>query len=85
MTLILSCKNENTEAAFTDEEMKVEKELVDLPQYLDGLKDVLTAHGGLQKWSEMKSMTYVMDDQETVTDLKTRDIIIKAPTHTIGF
>jgi hypothetical protein len=83
-TLILSCKTEDKNEVAIDQELTEKKEMVDLSQYPDRLQDVLTAHGSLSKWSEMKSLTYIMGDQETITDLKTRDIVVKSPTHTIG-
>lgn len=83
-TLIMSCKTEEKKDGATDKVMTPEKVMVDVSKYPKALQDVLAAHGGLQKWSEMKSMTYTMGDQETITDLKSRDIIVKAPTHTIG-
>jgi len=83
-TLIMSCKTEEKKDTVVEKVMTPEKVMVDLSKYPQGLQDVFAAHGGLQKWSEMKSMTYAMGDQETVTDLHTRDIVVKAPTHTIG-
>jgi len=83
-TLILSCKTEDKNEVAVDQEITEKKVMVDLSQYPDGLQDVLAAHGSLSKWSEMKSMTYIMGDQETITDLKSRDIVLKSPMHTIG-
>ena len=84
MTLLTSCKTEEKEQFSTDTNKALEKVNVDLTKYPESLREVFAAHGGLQNWSAMRSMTYVMDDQETITDLQTRDIVVKAPTHTIG-
>jgi hypothetical protein len=83
-TLIMSCKTDEKKEVSTDSEKTETTITIDLSNYPDGLQEVFAAHGGLDKWSQMKSMTYVMEDQETITDLKTRDIVVKAPTHTIG-
>ncbi|PPK96832.1 hypothetical protein LY01_00657 [Nonlabens xylanidelens] len=83
-TLMVSCKTEEKKEVSVEKETVVEKTMVDLSRYPQGLKDVLAAHGGLQKWSEMRSLTYSLDETETIADVQTRDIVVKSPTHTIG-
>jgi hypothetical protein len=82
--VIWSCKTEHKNEVAVDHELTQKKQTEDPSQYLDGLQDVLAAHGSLSKWSEMKSLSYMMGDQETITDLTTRDIVVRSPTHTIG-
>lgn len=84
MAVVISCKTEEKRPVVTEKETIRAEAMVDLSLYPEKLQDVLTAHGGLQKWSEMKSMTYRMDDQETITDLQSRDIVVSTPTYTIG-
>lgn len=83
-TWIVSCKTDGKNEVSKVKETVVEHTRVDLSRYPQGLKDVLAAHGGLQKWSEMKSLTYSLDETETIADVQTRDIVVKSPTHTIG-
>lgn len=83
-TLIVSCKTEEKKPTKTEIETTTEKGIIDTSIYPEPLQNVLAAHGGLQKWSEMKSMTYTMGDQSTITDLKSRDIMLETPNYSIG-
>ncbi len=59
-------------------------EQVDTSVYPESLQKVLTAHGGLQAWSEMRSMTYAMGEESHTTDLKSRNIIVEQEKTSIG-
>lgn len=49
------------------------------------LTKVLDAHGGYEKWSSMKSLSYVKGEESTVTNLQNRKIRIESMNQTIGF
>ncbi|AGC76701.1 hypothetical protein LX97_01359 [Nonlabens dokdonensis] len=82
--VITSCKTENDSPSKEVPSTEAKIAAIDTSRYPEELLNVFSAHGGLQEWSEMKSMTYNMDDQSTITDLKSRDIMLEAPNYSIG-
>lgn len=85
--LLVSCKNENNPEKIN--EAPVSKEVkkapqIDLTKYPDDVIAVLDAHGGLQKWSEMKTLTFTLGEETHTTDLKSRDILIEGNGYHIG-
>lgn len=85
---IVSCKQEKKQAP--KEEAKQEKTLeVEVTAYPQELQEVFKAHGGLDTWKSMKSLTFDIpkpDARETHTiNLHTREDKVVTPNHTIGF
>ncbi len=80
LLLFLSC-NSNT-STVSKEQIKTK----DLPSYVS---KVLDAHGGLDKWNSMKSLTYVMEtgegDETQAIDLMDRRELIEKPDYKMGF
>ncbi|WP_124978985.1 DUF6503 family protein [Nonlabens xiamenensis] len=81
-----ACKNDNTTSHHQTDEMPTTapKDSLDMTRYPEAIQEVFKAHGGLQRWDDMKSLTYTMGDQVTITDVDSRDIQIETPTHSIG-
>jgi len=51
----------------------------------ESLTKVLDAHGGYERWSNMKTLSYTRGDEATITNLKNRKIRLESPLQTIGF
>lgn len=49
------------------------------------IKKVFDAHGGFDKWTSMKALTYIKGDEKTVTNLQNRKILLETATQKIGF
>lgn len=87
---VTSCKQIDQEKEMsqtTSDDVNVVK--VDLSKYPDDLNEVFLAHGGLDKWNAMKTLTYTMPSngaEEThITDLKSRAILIENDNYQLGF
>lgn len=84
--VLTACKTDTTKE--TETENQPQKKQVDLTKYPQGLQDVFTAHGGLQQWSDMQTMTYNMPkesgDETHTIDLKSRDVLIETANYRIG-
>ncbi|WP_431135047.1 DUF6503 family protein [Psychroserpens mesophilus] len=57
--------------------------------YPESITKVFEAHGGLELWNEMQTLKFTMaketGEEVTITDLYTRNSLIKMPKHTIGY
>lgn len=88
LALLMSCKNDTktTEDAVTTE---VETELVTTSIYPEDVTKVFDAHGGIDQWNKMQSLSFTMQKpngaEVTTTNLKTRAEVIDTPTYTAGF
>lgn len=51
----------------------------------DRISEIFDAHGGFEKWSEMKSLSYIKGEESTVTNLQNRKIRLESPNQIIGF
>lgn len=85
----ISCKDKNAEPQKSmEEETEIPKE-VEKPKYPESLSKVFKAHGGLEKWKEMRTLEFSMEKPDgneiTTTDLKERYSLVEMPKHTIGF
>lgn len=49
------------------------------------IRKVFEAHGGFDKWSSMQGLSYRKNDEQTVTNLQNRKILVKSDEQTIGF
>ncbi|MDP5101760.1 MAG: DUF6503 family protein [Nonlabens sp.] len=81
-----ACKNEVKENDTAT--MQPDAVQVDVSKYPQGLQEVFQTHGGLQKWSEMQTLTYTMPKKtgyETHTvDLKNRNTLVEGPGFKLG-
>jgi len=81
---LVACKNQDKETYDIPPPPPPTYAQVDVSTFPENLQQVLAAHGGLQDWSEMRSMTYTMGEESHTTDLKSRDIIVEQEKTTIG-
>ncbi|MDO5977649.1 DUF6503 family protein [Flavivirga spongiicola] len=83
--LFVSCKN-NTKETVNYSEKNLD---VTTSVYPENISKIFKAHGGLDTWNSMQSLTFTMakpnGDEVTTTDLKSRRSLIEMPKHTIGF
>lgn len=82
---VLACKNnQKTSETYSGENLDITTSI-----YPESITKVFDAHGGMDKWNEMQSLTFTMNkpngDEITTTDLKNRKSFIEMPKHTIGF
>ncbi|MDO1501145.1 hypothetical protein Q2T40_13475 [Winogradskyella maritima] len=88
LTLLMSCKNDakTTEDTVTTE---FETELVTTSIYPEDVTKVFDAHGGIDTWNKMQTLSFTIQKpngaEVTTTNLKTRDEVIETPTYTAGF
>ena len=84
---ITACKNEPKEKTTIIE--TINKEDVTTSIYPEAITKVFDAHGGIDQWNKMKSLSFTMEKPNgkeiTTTDLKTRAELIDTPTYTQGF
>ncbi|MDD7884918.1 DUF6503 family protein [Flavivirga sp. 57AJ16] len=83
--LLVSCKNKAKEAvSYSKENINVTTSA-----YPEKISRVFKAHGGIDAWNTMQSLTFTMvkpnGEEVTTTDLKSRKSLIEMPKHTIGF
>jgi hypothetical protein len=83
---LAACKNEVKESDTSS--MQPETVQVDVSKYPQGLQDVFQTHGGLQKWSEMQTLTYTMPKETGyeihTVDLKNRNTLVEGPGFKLG-
>ena len=84
---ITACKNEPNEKSTVIE--AIEKEDITTSIYPEAITTVFDAHGGIDQWNKMKSLSFTMEKPNgkeiTTTDLKTRAELIDTPTYAQGF
>jgi hypothetical protein len=84
---LTSCKQDpkETTSATLEQTATTDKTVeADLSKYPQGLQDVFTAHGGLQEWSAMKTITFQLGDEVHTSNLQNRDMLIESENYTIG-
>lgn len=78
--LFISCKQETKTSNSSKEIIKT---------YPKNISKIFDAHGGLNNWNELKLLEFTMPkpngDEVTLTNLKSRESLIKMPFHNIGF
>lgn len=85
--LIVSCKNDSkVESTVIDD---ITKEDITTSIYPKAITKVFEAHGGIDRWNTMKTLSFSMNKPNgkeiTITNLKTRAELIETPTYTMGF
>ncbi len=85
--LITACKSEPKENTTVIETIK--KEEITTSIYPEAITKVFDAHGGIDHWNKMQTLSFTMDKpngkEVTTTHLKTRAELIDTPTYTQGF
>lgn len=86
LLVAISCKNEAQKVETQEKVSTVENQMpkVDYSAYPEELIKVFKAHGGLETWKSMRSMTYQLNEQSTVTDLLNRNILLETDNYMIG-
>lgn len=82
---IFACKNKTTPTVdYSEESLDVTTSI-----YPENISKVFDAHGGLEKWNAMKTLSFTMEKpngkEVTTVDLKTRAELIDMPTHMQGY
>lgn len=82
---IFACKNKTTPTVdYSEESLDVTTSI-----YPENISKVFDAHGGLDKWNSMKTLSFTMEkpngNEVTTVDLKTRAELIDMPTHIQGY
>ena len=82
----LSCKEKVQETTTTVTE-EITKTIA--KEYPEGIAPVFKAHGGIQKWNDMKTLAFTLkkengDERHTV-DLNSRKVTIETEKYTLGF
>ena len=85
-TLFVACKNE-VKTVTEIEELKPED--ITTSVYPENITKVFDAHGGIDNWNKMKTLSFTMNKangaEVTTTNLKTRAELIDTPTYSVGF
>lgn len=67
-------------------EKKEEKQLEKTTKnYPDALGKIFEKHGGIEAWNKEKTLSYKLKEEEHITDLHSRKIIVKAENYALGF
>ncbi|WP_194851643.1 DUF6503 family protein [Nonlabens antarcticus] len=87
--LLVSCREQTDKDLKDSNPVEMEVQPVNMGKYSQNLQDVFAAHGGLEKWNNMHSLTFTMpgenkDEVQTI-DLKTRKTFIKTEKYDLGF
>ena len=85
---LLSCKSDSKKGNSTTNE-SISSETITTSIYPEHITKVFDAHGGIDVWKTMKSLSFTMDRpngiEVTTTNLKNRNELIDAPTYRAGF
>lgn len=83
---LVACKEEVKSS--TDLET-VSKQDISISIYPENVTKVFDAHGGIDGWNTMKTLSFTMEkpngNEVTTTDLKNRNELIDTPTYTMGY
>ncbi|MGB3591183.1 MAG: DUF6503 family protein [Nonlabens sp.] len=82
--LFSGCKDAGNPNEKESTESTDQSQSVDLTRYPAALVEVFKAHGGLEQWNQMKTLTYTMGKEVHTTNLHNRDIVIKTDDYSIG-
>ncbi len=85
LTVIISCQQAKNKTEYSNDDLTE----ITTSIYPEGMTKVFDAHGGIDNWNKMKSLSFTMErpngKEVTTTDLKSRAELIDAPTYTLGF
>lgn len=84
LAAIIACQpTDNQEES--REESQTETVYQSPEHHSESLAKVFDAHGGYEQWSKMKSLSYMKEEESTITNLQNRMIRVESPKQTIGF
>ncbi len=86
-TLVVACKNDKKQESTKVEEIKPADVTTSI--YPESIAKVFKAHGGIDQWNKMKTLSFTMEKpngkEVTTTHLKTRAELIDTPEYTQGY
>ncbi|WCO00737.1 DUF6503 family protein [Psychroserpens ponticola] len=91
ITLIVfsSCKDDKTVKPVEPVDYSETELDITTSTYPESITKIFNAHGGVDTWKEMQTLTFTMakdsGNETTITDLHNRSSLIKMPKHTIGY
>ncbi len=87
--IVLSCKNNTSETTTETKAENTTEQQSKTSKYPENLLNVFNAHGELDTWSTMKSLSFAMEKpngkEVTTVNIKNRKSLIDMPEHAIGF
>ena len=85
----MSCKDTRSKTVVESVDYSKENLDVTTSTYPNAIAKVFNAHGGIDRWNTMKTLSFTMDKpsgkEVTTTDLKSRAERIETPTYVLGF
>jgi len=85
LTVIISCQQTKSKVDYTNDDANA----ITTSLYPESITKVFNAHGGIDAWNKMKTLSFTMEkpngNEVTTTDLKSRKERIDTPTYTLGF
>ncbi|SDS30559.1 hypothetical protein SAMN04515667_1874 [Formosa sp. Hel1_31_208] len=89
LMMLTSCKSDKSVDAVTSIDYANEELDVTTSTYPETMTKVFDAHGGIDAWNQMKSLSFSMEKPDgvevTTTNLKTRAERIDSPSYSMGF
>lgn len=82
LSLAIACKEAPRDPGQPDLSLS---EVTDTPKYPEPLQKVFEAHGGLDQWKKMRTLSFQMGDETHTTDLYSRADRIESPSFALGF
>lgn len=84
LVVTISCQQAKNKTDYSNDDLEITTSI-----YPDNITKVFDAHGGIDTWNTMKTLSFTMEKpngkEVTTTNLKTRAERIDAPTYTLGF
>ena len=84
LVVTISCQQTKNKTDYSNDDLEITTSI-----YPDNMTKVFNAHGSIDQWNKMKTLSFTMErpngKEVTTTHLKTRAELIDAPTYTMGF
>jgi len=80
VVIATSCKKEAKKDIKKETIVEVQKET-----FPEELGKVFEAHGGIKEWRRLQVLSFNKEDEVHITDLHSRQIIVKSPKYSLGF
>ena len=85
LVILLACEPSTKEQTDTSE-IEIPKPSYEQPSHhISALTKIMNAHGGMEQWKKMKSLSYTKGDEKTITNLWNRHILVSTDEKSIGF
>ncbi|MGB3605852.1 DUF6503 family protein, partial [Psychroserpens sp.] len=89
LIVLASCKDSKSPESVESTDYSEEHLDVTTSTYPEAITKVFEAHGGIDTWNTMTTLTFTMEkedgDEVTTTNLKTRAELITTPTYNLGY